>query len=74
MCDCDSRTRDFCSGLASCAVTTLGLDSKQLLGARVSLTGAKFSGSCKSTGPALTGVREQCFTGRVETIDLFTID
>ncbi|KAG8305431.1 hypothetical protein J6590_069769 [Homalodisca vitripennis] len=31
MCDCDSRTRDLCSGLAFCAVTTLGLDFKQLL-------------------------------------------
>ncbi|KAG8296218.1 hypothetical protein J6590_062126, partial [Homalodisca vitripennis] len=31
MCDCVSRTRDFCLGLASCAVTTPGRDSKQLL-------------------------------------------
>ncbi|KAG8271979.1 hypothetical protein J6590_052011 [Homalodisca vitripennis] len=31
MCDCDPSTCDLCSGLASCAVTTLGLDSKQLL-------------------------------------------
>ncbi|KAG8260338.1 hypothetical protein J6590_099117 [Homalodisca vitripennis] len=31
MCDCDPRTCDLCLGLASCAVTTPGLDSKQLL-------------------------------------------
>ncbi|KAG8262614.1 hypothetical protein J6590_050110 [Homalodisca vitripennis] len=34
MCDCDPRTCDLCSGLASCAVTTPGLDSKQVLDER----------------------------------------
>ncbi|KAG8276769.1 hypothetical protein J6590_056926 [Homalodisca vitripennis] len=27
MCDCDPRTCDLCSGLASCAVATPGLDA-----------------------------------------------
>ncbi|KAG8324380.1 hypothetical protein J6590_093892 [Homalodisca vitripennis] len=31
MCDCDPRTFDLCSEIASCAVTTPGLDSKELL-------------------------------------------
>ncbi|KAG8334825.1 hypothetical protein J6590_081996 [Homalodisca vitripennis] len=31
MCDCDSWSRELYSGLTSCAVTTPGLDPKQLL-------------------------------------------
>ncbi|KAG8296140.1 hypothetical protein J6590_064557 [Homalodisca vitripennis] len=34
MCDCDSRTRDLCSGLTFPAVTTSGLDIKQPLNGR----------------------------------------
>ncbi|KAG8299973.1 hypothetical protein J6590_088023 [Homalodisca vitripennis] len=51
MCDCYTRACDLCLGLASCAVTTPGLDSKQLLGRQRSTGITRFEGLKRSSSP-----------------------